>query len=210
VVARDEAAASGLRSLEDLIRDELNVKSVEISLDESSFVTYKAKANFQSLGKRLGKAMKDVASRVATLTHDEISAILGGVPLQLAEAELRAEDLQVIREVSPELAVAAVTDLTVALDTAVDEPLRLEMLAREAVSRIQNLRKESGLAVTDRVAVVFEKVSPLLLQAVETHRDYITAEVLADAVSFDGAGQGASTDMEVEGESARIFVRGPL
>jgi isoleucyl-tRNA synthetase len=210
VVARDAAAADGLRSLEDLIRDELNVKSVEISLDESSFVTYKAKANFQSLGKRLGKAMKDVASRVATLTHDEISAILGGAPLQLAEAELRAEDLQVIREVSPELAVAAVAELTVALDTAVDEPLRLEMLAREAVSRIQNLRKESGLAVTDRVSVVFEKVSPLLLQAVETHRDYISAEVLADAVSWDGPGQGASTDMEVEGETARIFVRGPL
>lgn len=115
-----------------------------------------------------------------------------------------------IREVSPELAVAAVAELTVALDTAVDEALRGEMLAREAVSRIQGLRKESGLAVTDRIAVVFENVSPSLRQALEKHHDYISAEVLAGDVAFDAPGQGASADMDVEGETARIFVRGPL
>jgi isoleucyl-tRNA synthetase len=207
VVARSQAAAAGLRSLEDLVRDELNVKHVEISLDESSFVKYGAKANFQALGKRLGKNMKAVATRISTLTHDEIRSILEGNPLALEEATLTADDLQVVREVSPDLAVTATTGLTVALDIAIDEALRSEMLAREAVSRIQNLRKDSGFTVTDRIAVTLEDVSPQLRQALESHLGYISAEVLADSVGFDEPGTGAVSEMEVEGEKARIFVR---
>jgi isoleucyl-tRNA synthetase len=206
VVARNEAAAEGLRSLEDLIRDELNVKKVEISLDESSFVTYKAKPNFKALGARLGKNMKAVAGQCGQLSHEEIKSVLDGTPLALDEITLTAEDLLILREVSPELAVTATPDLTVALDTAVDEALRLEMLARETISRIQNLRKESGLAVTDRVAVVLEDVSAQLRHAVETHRGYISAEVLADSIRFDGPGSGASESLDVDGETARIFV----
>jgi isoleucyl-tRNA synthetase len=206
VVARSEAAAEGLRSLEDLIRDELNVKKVEISLDESSFVTYKAKPNFKALGARLGKNMKAVAGKCGQLTHEEIKSILDGTPLALDEITLTADDLLIVREVSPELAVTATPELTVALDTAVDEALRLEMLAREVVSRIQNLRKESGLEVTDRVAVSLDGISAGLRRAVEAHHDYISAEVLAESVRLDGPGDGASADLEVEGESARIFV----
>ncbi len=210
VVARDEAAAAGLRSLEDLIRDELNVKTIEITLDESSFVTYKAKANFQSLGKRLGKAMKDVAGKCATLTHAEIASILAGQPLVLPEAELTAEDLQVIREVSPDLAVTATPTLTVALDVTVDEALRYEMLAREVISRIQGLRKGADLAVTDRISVALDGVSTQLRDAVETHRGYISAEVLAASLTLDGAASGfenaASDDLDVDGETARILV----
>jgi isoleucyl-tRNA synthetase len=109
------------------------------------------------------------------------------------------------------LAVTATHDLTVALDVAIDESLRLEMLAREVVSRIQGLRKESGLSVTDRIIVQLEGVSPSLRRAVESHLGYISAEVLAASVGFDGAAEGASSDMDVEGasgsERARIFVR---
>jgi isoleucyl-tRNA synthetase len=212
VVARDAAAAEGLRSLEDLIRDELNVKKVEITLDESSFVTYKAKPDFKALGSRMGKGMKAVAAICAQLTHEDIQALIGGTRLDLngegipPGESLAGEDLQILREVSPDLAVTAVTELTVALDTTVDEELRLEMLAREAVSRIQGLRKESDLAVTDRVHVVLEGVSEGLRRAVETHLGYISAEVLAASVKLDGPGKGASEALDVDGESARIFV----
>jgi isoleucyl-tRNA synthetase len=206
VVARGEAAARDLRALEDLIRDELNVKEVDVSLDESSFVTYKAKPNFKALGARLGKNMKAVAGKCADLTHAQIKSVLEGTPLRFDEAELTADDLLIVRDTAPELAVAATPDLTVALDVSIDEALRLEMLAREVVSRIQNLRKESGLAVTDRVRVLLEGASAGIRQAVETHRDYISAEVLADAVGLEGSGDGASEALDVDGETARIFV----
>jgi isoleucyl-tRNA synthetase len=206
VVARNDIAARDLRALEDLIRDELNVKEVDVSLDESSFVTYKAKPNFKALGARLGKDMKAVAGKCANLTHDQIKSVLEGTPLRFDEADLTADDLLILRETAPELAVSSSPDLTVALDTAVDEPLRLEMLAREVVSRIQNLRKESGLTVTDRVTVKLDGVSAGLRQAVETHRDYISAEVLADSLGFEGSASGASEALDVDGETARIFV----
>ncbi|MCD6025204.1 MAG: ileS [Fibrobacteria bacterium] len=207
VVVRGPEQKAWIESLKGLIEDELNVKDVEVTLDEESFVTYKAKANFQTLGKRLGKAMKDVAGKISALSHSEIREILGGKEWMLGETTITAPDLILVREVSPDLAVTATADLTVALDVAIDEPLRLEMLARELVSRIQNLRKESGLAVTDRVLVRLDGVSGQLRQAVESHLGYISAEVLAAAVLFDGAAEGASSDMDVEGEKARIFVR---
>jgi isoleucyl-tRNA synthetase len=206
IVARSETAAAHLRALEDLIRDELNVKEVDVSLDESSFVSYKAKPNFKTLGARLGKDMKAVAGKCANLSHDQIKSVLEGTPLHFDEADLTADDLLIVRETAPELAVVASPDLTVALDTAVDEALRLEMLAREVVSRIQNLRKDSGLAVTDRVTVALDGVSAGIRQAVETHRDYISAEVLADSVLLEGPGSGASEILDVDGETARIFV----
>ncbi len=207
IVARGEAQAAGLRSLEDLIRDELNVKEVAVSLDESSFVTYKAKANFKTLGARLGKNMKTVADKVAALGHAEIKSILEGQPLALEQATLSAEDLQVVREVQEGLAVTATPDLTVALDIAVYEALHLEMLARETISRIQNLRKEAGLAVTDTVSVRLSGVTPLLRKALETHISYISPEVLASAFGFEERGEdGIFCDMDVDGERARIFV----
>jgi isoleucyl-tRNA synthetase len=208
VVARGEEQAAWLRTLEDLIRDELNVKKVEVSLDESSFVTYKAKANFKTLGPRLGKNMKAVAEKVARLGHAEIKTVLEGSSLTLEGIELYAGDLQVVREVQEGLAVTATPDLTVALDTTVDEPLKLEMLARETVSLIQNLRKESGLSVTDLIVVGFQGVTTLLRQAVETHLSYISSEVLAVSLIFDETGteRKSSRNLDIEGEQARIFV----
>src|SRR6185295_16973799 len=102
--------------------DELNVKQVNVTLDESSFVTYKGKANFKTLGGRLGKNMKVVADKVAKLGHAEIKAVLDGNPLVLEEATLSAEDLQIVREVTEGLVVSATSELTVALDTMLDEP----------------------------------------------------------------------------------------
>ena len=207
IVTRGEEQRQWLLSFEDLIRDELNVKQVNVTLDESSFVTYKGKANFKTLGGRLGKNMKVVADKVAKLGHAEIKAILDGNPLVLEEATLSAEDLQIVREVTEGLVVSATSDLTVALDTVVDEALRLEMLARETISRIQNLRKEAGLAVTDVVAVRLKGATSLLRQALEAHLSYISTEVLASSVGFDESGEGGIfCDMDVDGEQVRIYV----
>src|SRR5690606_7486081 len=112
VVVRNELQKQEILDMEDLIREELNVKSVAVSLDESSLVTYKGKANFKSLGSRMGKAMKTVAEKVAKLSHEEIKSLLSGSSLRLEEGELRAEDVTVVREVMEGLVVEASADLT--------------------------------------------------------------------------------------------------
>ena len=103
-------------------------------------------------------------------------------------------------------ALAEDSGYAVGLDTRLTPELQSEGMARELVHRIQNLRKESGLAVTDRVNVVFEGISDTLRNAVEAHRDYISAEVLAAAVRLDGPGDGASAALDMEGETGRVFV----
>jgi isoleucyl-tRNA synthetase len=207
VVARSEEQKQEFLAMEDLIREELNIKNVEVSLDESTLVTYAAKANFKSLGKRLGKNMKTVAEKVALLTHPEIKSLLSGQSINLAEGEIVAEDILVIREVKPGLVVEASTDLTVALDTRIDHELRLEMLARESVSKIQNLRKESGLEVTDRVEVFVKTESPLFREAVETYLSYITAEVLASFLGFsESVSEKDGNTLDINGEMAVFSV----
>ena len=184
VVVRGEDQKHEILAMEELIREELNVKSVTVSLDESSLVTYGAKANFKSLGKRLGKAMKSVAEKVALLTHEEIKLLLAGKRFTLPEGEISAEDILVVREVKAGLVVEASAELTVALDTDIDEALRLEMLARECVSKIQNLRKEAGFEVTDHIVVEVNTDSAQIRAAIETYVSYITSEVLAGSIGF--------------------------
>jgi isoleucyl-tRNA synthetase len=207
VVVRSEEQKAAVLSMEDLIRDELNVKAVAITLDESSLVTYKAKANFKALGARLGKAMKPVADKVGKLTHEEIKAILAGKPLVLPEGEITAGDLLVDRQVQQGMVVEATADLTVALDTSIDHGLKLEMLARESVSKIQGLRKDAGLEVTDQVEVRVRTASGLFREAVETHFSYISAEVLAGLMEFSETVPDASDNvLEVNGEIAVFSV----
>src|SRR5690606_3980158 len=120
------------------------------------------------LGSRMRKAIKTVAEKVAKLSHEEIKSLLSGSSLRLEEGELRAEDVTVVREVMEGLVVEASADLTVALDTAVDHVLRLEMLARETVSKIQNMRKEAGFEVTDKVDVRVKTGSSLFREALRS------------------------------------------
>ncbi|MDB5103790.1 MAG: ileS [Fibrobacteres bacterium] len=207
VVVRNEQQKREILDMEDLIREELNVKSVEVSLDESSLVTYKGKANFKSLGARLGKSMKTVAEKVAKLSHEEIKSVLSGKPFSIEEGELTAEDILVVRETREGLVVEASQELTLALDTAVDHGLRLEMLARESVSKIQNLRKDSGFEVTDRVVVSVKTASGLFREALETHFTYITAEVLASSLGFSEAVSAEDgNSLDINGEIAVFSV----
>ena len=163
--------------------------------------------NFKSLGKRLGKNMKTVAEKVALLSHQEIKSLLSGQSISLAEGEIVAEDILVIREVKPGLVVEASADLTVALDTRIDQELRLEMLARECVSKIQNLRKDSGLEVTDPVEVFVKTDSALFREAVETHLSYISAEVLAGFLGFsESVAENDGNSLDINGETALFSV----
>jgi isoleucyl-tRNA synthetase len=151
--------------------------------------------------------MKTVAEKVALLSHQEIKSLLSGQSISLAEGEIVAEDILVIREVKPGLVVEASADLTVALDTRIDQELRLEMLARECVSKIQNLRKDSGLEVTDPVDVLVKTNSGLFREAVETHLSYISAEVLAGFLGFsESVAENDGNSLDINGETAVFSV----
>ena len=189
-----------------IIADELNVKKVDFCDDEEELVKRSCKANFKALGARLGKEMKLAAAKIAQLTAQEISSILAGNPLTItlsdnSSAEIGADDLIIKREERPGLVAASENGVTIALETQLTEELEAEGLAREFVSKLQNIRKESGFEVTDRIAVVYstnERAAAML----EAHRDYIVSEILAGSFT---AGE-AETVQDVNGIEIKVSV----
>ncbi|MBO7327312.1 MAG: class I tRNA ligase family protein, partial [Lentisphaeria bacterium] len=189
-----------------IIADELNVKKVDFCDDEEELVKRSCKANFKALGARLGKEMKLAAAKIAQLTAAEISSILAGKPLAItlsdgSAAEISADDLIIKREERPGLVAASENGVTIALETELTPELEAEGLARELVSKIQNLRKESGLEVTDRITVTYsadERTAAML----ETHKDYIASEVLAlNFIPGDG-----NISLDVNGIEIKVSV----
>jgi isoleucyl-tRNA synthetase len=173
--------------IEDLIKSEVNVKEIEYITETEGFINKKIKPNFTALGKKLGPKMKAVSAALANLTQQNISAFerqgnfilqINGQPLtlDLTEVEIFAEDI-------PGWSVASKGSLTVALDITVSEELRKEGEAREFVNRIQNLRKDSGFEVTDRINInIAENES--FVDSINEYKDYIRAEILADSIDF--------------------------
>ncbi len=183
VAVEDAGARELLAGTKDIIAEELNVKEVGFIADETELVTRSVKANFKTLGPRLGKNMKEAASKIAVLTAHEVSALLKDAKLVFALSsgegvEITPEDVVVQREEKQGLTVANDSELTVGLDTFLDDSLRKEGLAREFVSRTQNLRKEIGLDVSDRIELAFSG-DKQLAEAVAAHREYIMNETLA-------------------------------
>ena len=204
----DAASRKMLEETAWIVAEELNVKSVEFSDDEEALVRRSAKANFKVLGRRLGKNMKEAAAKIQALTGREIGDVLAGKPYKLVladgtEAEITAEDLVVQREEKPGLVAASENGITIALATELTPELEGEGFARELVSKIQNLRKEKGFDVTDRIRVVCS-VPEKREAALEANRAYICEETLAVAFETGPAENGAEAD--VNGESCRISV----
>ena len=191
-----------------IIADELNVKKVEFTSDESELVKRSCKANFKVLGSRLGKNMKAAAARIAGLSGQEISDILAGKPLALSfddgsSAEITADDLIIQREEKPGLVAASEGGVTIALATALTPELVAEGLARELVSRVQNLRKEMKFDVTDRIDLVcvMPEDKAAMLAPFEK---YIAGEVLAESIAFSGE---TTVESELNGVPVKLGIR---
>jgi isoleucyl-tRNA synthetase len=175
--------------VEDLICAEVNVKHVEFLDDTSGVLVKSVKPNFKRLGQVYGPRLKAVGARIQTLSNDELSQLekqgqlaveVEGetLTLHLDEVEIRTQDL-------PGWLVATDGPLTVALDVTLTDELRQEGLARELVNRLQNLRKDSGLEVQDRINVALAASAPAELQAaVQNFGDYIREEVQAQRLDF--------------------------
>ena len=191
IPALDADMAIRLKKVEDIIKAETNVKEIDILGAENDFIKRKAKANFKTLGKKLGPKMKWAADAITRFDSGTIDLVLCGEyllnPGYLAENEapiiITGEDMEVSTDEIPGYEVANKGSLTAALDVTITPALKQEGDAREFVNKIQTMRKESGFALTDRIFIEVlenEAVQPALIQ----FKDYICAEILADSLAF--------------------------
>ena len=183
----DEKFITQIDQVKDLILSEVNVKNLEYITDTSGLISKKIKANFKTLGKRLGKDMKAAADLIATFSQDQIRSLekTNSLILEIKESNypITLEDVEISSEDLPGWFVANDGSLTVALDTELNDDLRAEGIAREIVNRVQNLRKSSDLQVTDRIHLYLEHTETIL-PALNLFSDYIKNEVLADDIKL--------------------------
>ncbi len=199
----DEAFIAEVDGVKDLILSEINVKELEYVTDASGLLKKRAKANFKTLGAKLGKDMKAAGDLIAAFTNEDIGSLerAGALDLNVNGTmySITPEDLIVSTEDVPGWAVASDGEITVALDVTVTEQLLAEGVARDLVNRIQNLRKDKDFNVTDRVDVKVER-HPAVTAAVERFGDYIRGEVLATSLVLSDQGDWERVELNDEVE----------
>ena len=193
-----------ISAVKDLILSEVNIKEIEY-LDESSNILVKRiKPNFKTLGPKFGKHMKSIAAAVNGFGEEEIATLEKNQQMELDLGEekltISMEDVEITTDDIPGWLVASEGGLTVALDITLTEELKGEGVARELVNRIQNMRKDSGFEVTDRIEIKI-KNTPAISSAVEANKNYICAEVLADSLELVESATGGTT-VEIDAETS--------
>ena len=205
IVDRSDEERKILADNSDIISEELNVKNVSISEDESALVSYSAKANFKVLGSKLGKNMKEVAAEIQKLSSDEIASILDGNALSVkysaGEIDLSEGDLVVQRAEKEHVKVLNEGNITVGYDTEITESLLLEGIARDLVRSVQTERKDTGLEVADHINLTIFG-SEVVKKSVDAFGDYIKQETLADTLVF-----AENDGKETEAGEEKAFIK---
>jgi isoleucyl-tRNA synthetase len=194
----DEKFAQRVKNVEGIIKAEVNVKEIQYIDDASGLLVKKVKPNFAKLGKQYGSKMKDVAAVINSFTKEDIQSIEKGV-LVKGGFDLVIEDVLISSEDIPGWAVAAEGGITVALDITITEELKKEGIARDFVNRIQNLRKDKGLEVLDKIAIEVEKGShsDFMLSALNDFKQYIRTETQALSLELkDTLADATEVDMD--------------
>ncbi|GBE24954.1 isoleucine--tRNA ligase [bacterium BMS3Bbin02] len=182
IVSRSGVERRAIEGHAELIKDELNVRSVVVESDEAHLVGLSAKANFKKLGPRFGKDMRSIAAAIEDLDHSEVCVLLAGEPVAVMGHAISPEDVAVQREPRANLVVTTASEITIALDTHVTDELRSEGIARELINRIQGLRRDADLDVSDRVAIAWSTDDPIVAGVVNKHAELIAGECLAVAI----------------------------
>ncbi len=184
IPAVDDEQKNHIEAVKDLIKNEVNVKELRF-VEGSGVLVKKVKCNFRTMGKKFGKLMKGIAAAMGNLSQEEISQLqtTGSYELEVEgqKAVVEATDVEIISEDIPGWLVSNEGNLTVALDVELTDELLNEGMARELINRIQNIRKETGLEITDRINVTLSPDSKVEA-ALAGFADYIKAQVLADNV----------------------------
>jgi isoleucyl-tRNA synthetase len=184
----DDEQRRDIEAVSNLVKSEVNVKEIELLDDASGILVKQIKPNFKVLGPRFGKDMKAIAAEVSKLGQEDIQKMEreGELMLQLENktVNLQLTDVDISSQDIEGWLVASSGALTVALDVTIDETLKKEGIARELVNRIQNLRKESGFEVTDKIDIKILK-DGLVENAVSSNEDYIKTETLTAELNFE-------------------------
>ena len=207
----DETIERRIRAVEGLIRGEINVKQVELLKDESDSdvsIVKRVKPDFKALGPRFGKRMKSVAAAVNAMSAEDIVALERDGQFEVnpnddqGPAVISTSDVEIMTDDIPGWLVSSAAGVTVALDITLDEALRSEGVARELINRVQGVRKDCGLEVTDRIQLTLDAADEIRA-AIEVNLDYIRVETLADEVKW----QKSATTTEVDlGEGTTLHI----
>lgn len=191
IPALDTEMAQNIKMAEDIIKAETNIKEIEILAVDNDFIRKKAKANFKTLGKKLGARMKWAAREIEKFDNTLIEKVQegdfilnpAGVDAGEESIIINSSDLEIITDEIPGFEIASKGPLTVALDIIITAELQQEGHAREFVNRVQNIRKESGFELTDRILVTLKENEALEPSLIE-YKEYICREILADKLEF--------------------------
>ena len=206
-----------LEKVKALLLGEVNVKDAEFISDTTGIITKKIKPNFKTLGKVYGKRMKEIAAAFADIPQQEINAIQNAeaqsvaytLKLEGGDVELNPGDYMISSEDMPGWLVASEGPLTLALDIEVSPELKNEGVARELVNRIQNIRKDSGFDVTDKVDVVIYADgddAAEIESSLKTYKEYVSAQTLSLSVTLAGKGEATGKATEVEWNENTIMI----
>ena len=191
IPAQNEVMVANIKLMEEIIKTETNIKEIEILAADNDFIRKKAKANFKTLGKKLGSKMKWVAGEIEKFSNETIDKVQNGSYVLYEEGKakdvneivLKFEDIDIITDEIPGYEILSKGSLTVALDIVISESLHQEGYAREFVNKIQNIRKDNGFELTDRVDV-FVSENETVHNSFMKFKDYICAEILAEKLEF--------------------------
>ena len=206
LISRDAKTLEALKRQQHLVMDELNVKEIALHSDDSAFVTVSVKPNYPKLGKKLGPKMKELKGVVDSFGEKEYAAIDSGegVTLELGgeSFDFAADEFEIVRSAKEGSVAESDGGITITLETELSEPLLIEGIARELVNKLNTIRRNSGLEVTDRISVTLE-TTDRVQQAFSAHEDYICHEVLATNVEFATC---SGEEWDLNGEPTKIQI----
>ncbi len=209
MVAVDKSRQEAVKKMEDVILEEVNIKELHLLDDDSGIVNKSAKANFKSIGPKYGKTVKTLAARIAQMTKEEISEFEKNKEIELEinseKVKLISEDIEIISSEIEGWLVESEEGVTVAVDTELSEDLISEGYAREFVNRVQNMRKDAGLEVMDKIDVRFE-ADEKFVDYVLTFSDYIKKEILALSLNEKEVAEGYEQEWEIGEFKTKIVI----
>lgn len=187
IPANDDNQKKLIQAVKDLIMNEVNVKELRF-VETSGVLVKKVKCNFRTMGKKYGKMMKGVAAEMSALNQEQIAEFekAGSISIDVEGNTLNVDiaDVEIINEDIPGWLVSNEGNLTVALDVELTDELLKEGMARELINRIQNMRKEMGLEITDRIRVTIAQ-NHKVEDSISIYKEYVQTQVLADDITVD-------------------------